>query len=188
MRGRIKGVILAAAIGMAQAAPAWAAPVPQGMTERIGPGAVVALRGTPHLWVADAQGVLHWAGDTRALAGRTVDWGSHREASLDEIRALRRGDPWLSAGLLQLGEPIYLVKWEADLLWPTLLHIQAIADVELFGINAGNYGQLVMDRGTWEQRFGIATGVLTKGVLPPAVAPGAGAGTATPTRTAVPAR
>ena len=37
----------------------------------LGRGAVVALRNTPHIWVADDVGVLHWAGDTRALATRT---------------------------------------------------------------------------------------------------------------------
>ena len=31
-------------------------------------GTVIALQGTPHLWIAGDQGVLHWAGDTRALA------------------------------------------------------------------------------------------------------------------------
>ena len=30
-------------------------------------GTVVALQGTPHLWIADEYGVLHWAGDTWAL-------------------------------------------------------------------------------------------------------------------------
>ncbi len=27
---------------------------------------MVALQGTPHIWLADAQGQLHWGGDTRA--------------------------------------------------------------------------------------------------------------------------
>ena len=35
-------------------------------------GTVVALQGTPHLWFADEQGVLHWGGDTRALAGKHI--------------------------------------------------------------------------------------------------------------------
>lgn len=73
-------------------------------------GAVVALQGTPHLWIADEQGTLPV------------------------------GDPWLSAGLLKDGDPIYLVKWESDWAQPRLLHIQSIADVELFGINDRNYG------------------------------------------------
>ena len=34
------------------------------------PGAVIALEGTVHLWIADQNGVLHWGGDTRALRAR----------------------------------------------------------------------------------------------------------------------
>ena len=74
-------------------------------------GAVVALQGTPHLWIADEQGVLHWGGDTRALADRHINWSARAEVSLDGLRALEMGDPWLSAGLLKEGDPIYLVKW-----------------------------------------------------------------------------
>ena len=29
-------------------------------------------KGTPHLWFADEHGVLHWGGDTRALAGQVT--------------------------------------------------------------------------------------------------------------------
>ena len=54
---------LSAALPAAQAQQAFA------------PGAIVALQGTPHLWIADAQGVLHWGGDTRALAGKPINWG-----------------------------------------------------------------------------------------------------------------
>ena len=68
-------------------------------------GAVVALQGTPHLWIADEQGVLHWAGDTRALAGKHIRWDSRIEVSLAQLQALNRGDPWLSAGLLKDGDP-----------------------------------------------------------------------------------
>lgn len=78
------------------------------------PGAVVGLAGTPHLWIADDRGVLHWSGDTRALAGRFVNWNDRREVSLTELVAYPIGDPWLSAGLLKKGDPIYLVKWESD--------------------------------------------------------------------------
>jgi hypothetical protein len=128
-------------------------------------GGLVALAGTPHLWIADAQGVLHWAGDTRALAGKTVDWGSRREVTLDQLKGMQRGDPWLSAGLLKIGDPIYFVKWESDWAAPQLLHIQSIADVELFGINSANYGALVLDESVWQQQFKLAPGGLTKGVL-----------------------
>lgn len=132
-------------------------------------GAVVALQGTPHLWIADAQGVLHWGGDTRALAGKYINWGDRTTVSLERLRTLPMGDPWLSAGLLKEGDPIYLVKWETEWPLPRLLHIQSIADVELFGINGDNYGNFVLDVATWEARYGISVAGLERGVLPAAV-------------------
>ena len=133
------------------------------------PGAVIALAGTPHLWIADDQGVLHWGGDTRALAGKHVNWSDRREVSLDELRTLPIGDPWLSAGLLKDGDPIYLVKWESDWPQPRLLHIQSIKDVELFGINGSNYGNFILEKATWESRYGFAAATLERGVLAAAV-------------------
>src|SRR5438067_10603905 len=103
-------------------------------------GAVVQLTGTPHLFVVDASGVLHWGGDTRGLAGKFIDWNNRCTVGLDALRAMRRGDPWLSSGLPKIGNPIYLSKWEDSETSPTLVHIQSIADVELFGINEANYG------------------------------------------------
>src|SRR5262245_53623475 len=125
-----------AATAIPAAPAALAAPAP---SPAYAPGTVVALGGTPHIWLADTQGQLHWGGDTRALAGQYVNWGSRTEVSLDQLKTLPVGDPWLSAGLLKMGDPIYLVKWESSESAPTLLHIQSIADVELFGINGSNY-------------------------------------------------
>ena len=136
-------------------------------------GTVVALQGTPHLWFADEQGVLHWGGDTRALTGKHIVWSNRVEVSLDRLRMLPVGDPWLSAGLLKDGDPIYLVKWESNWEQPQLLHIQSIKDVELFGINGSNYGNFVIDRPVWEQRYGISAAGLQRGTLPSAVVPGA---------------
>src|SRR3712207_4330302 len=110
----------------AAAAPASQAPY--------APGAVVSLRGTPHIWIADDRGVLHWGGDTRALAGKFVNWDNRTEATLEQIQAARPGDPWLSAGLLKDGDPIYLPKWETTADRPTLFRIQSISDVQVFGI------------------------------------------------------
>ena len=134
-------------------------------------GAVVALQGTPHLWIADEYGVLHWAGDTWALVGRHVVWSDRTEVALAQLRQLYRGDPWLSAGLLKDGEAIYLVKWETDWSQPQLFHIQSIADVELFGINGSNYGHFVWDRAAWEQAWGIAAGGLQRATLSAATVP-----------------
>ena len=149
-------------------------------------GAVVALQGTPHLWIADEQGVLHWAGDTRALAGKHVRWDNRIEVTLAQLQGLHRGDPWLSAGLLKDGDPIYLVKWETDWPQPRLLHIQSIADVELFVINGSNYGNFVLDVATWEQRFGISAAGLQRATLPAATTPPPPATTPVPTSVPVP--
>ena len=133
--------------------------------QSFGHGAVVALQGTPHLWIADEHGALHWGGDTRALAGKHVNWGDRTEVSLAQLRTLPVGDPWLSAGLLKDGDPIYLVKWESDWAQPQLLHIQSIADVELFGINGSNYGNFVIEKSEWERRYGMSAAGLQRGVL-----------------------
>ena len=157
--------VIGASSALAAAAvvtPALAGPALQ---QTAAAGAVVALAGTPHLWVADEQGILHWGGDTRALAGKTISWASRVEVSLAQLNGYRRGDPWLSAGLLKMGDPIYLVKWEMTDARPTLLHIQSIADVEVFGINASNYGAFVLDQAAWEQRYGMSAAGLTRGVL-----------------------
>jgi hypothetical protein len=173
-------VLAIAALALVVVAPGPVRAAPSGQAT-YPPGAVIGLAGTPHLWVADDQGVLHWSGDTRALAGHAVSWGSRVDLSVDQLRAARRGDPWLSAGLLKMGEPIYLVKWETDQQAPTLLHIQSIADVELFGINGDNYGAFVLDQPQWEARFGMSAANLQRGELQPAV-PSA----ATPTATTAP--
>jgi hypothetical protein len=157
------------------------------MEQAMASGSTVALAGTPHLWIADEAGVLHWAGDTRALAGHFVDWGNRREVSLDQLRALQRGDPWLTAGLLKSGDPIYFVKWETEWASPQLLQIQSIADVELFGINGSNYGAMVLDQSAWEQRYAMGAVALQRGVLAPAtVASSPAAPPATVARRAAP--
>jgi hypothetical protein len=139
-----------------------AAAGPFGPFER---GTVVALRGTPHLWFADEQGLLHWGGDTRALTGREIRWDRRTEVTLDELLTLPRGAPWLSAGLVQTGEPIYFVKWETGAPAPVLLRVQSIGDVELFGIDGGNYNALVLERGAWEARTGFRVEALSRGEL-----------------------
>ena len=178
-RKRHAWALTGALVVMLFSAPALAGPDQQ---QTLPAFSVVALAGTPHLWIADESGVLHWGGDTRALAGRNVNWGDRREVTADQLRSFRRSDPWLSAGLLKIGDPIYQVKWETNQDRPTLLHIQSIQDVELFGIDATNYGRFVMDQVAWEQRFGIPVAGLTRGVLQPAVI----VATPTPAATASP--
>ena len=89
--------------------------------------------------------------------------------SLDSLRTLPVGDPWLTAGLLKDGDPIYLVKWETEWPQPQLLHIQSIKDVEIFGIDGSNYGNFVIEKNEWERRFGISASGLQRGVLASAV-------------------
>jgi hypothetical protein len=68
---------------------ALAAPSPQAIATS--QGAVLRLAGTPHLWVADEQGVLHWAGDTRALSGKVIDWSIRSAGSVpDKPAAIAR--------------------------------------------------------------------------------------------------
>ena len=126
---------LAFALGALLALPGGALAAPSPQLAGAAPGAVFALAGTPHLWIAGEDGALHWGGDTRALVGRTIRWGDRREVSLAEVRSHRIGDPWLSAGLLKMDDPIYLVTWETEWVQPILRPIQSITDVEVFGIN-----------------------------------------------------
>jgi hypothetical protein len=172
--GMIRALLIGAmtallAAGGGGASRTQAAPV------RLPRGAVVSLAGTAHLWFADDDGTLHWGGDTRGIAGKAVDWGNRVEMTLAEIKAQRRGDPWLSAGLIKIGDPIYFVKWESADPAPRLLHILSIADVELFGINSANYGAMVMDQGPWETKFGFPVASLTRGELQAAESVKAGA-------------
>jgi hypothetical protein len=134
-------------------------------------GSVAGLEATPHLWILGPDGFAHWAGDTRALAAREVRWDSRCTGDQAFFQQVQKGDPWLSTGLVKIGDPIYLAKWETEQLAPVLLHVQSISDVELFGINASNYGQFVLDRNEWQQRYGFNTDILRRDELPAAVAP-----------------
>lgn len=135
------------------------------------PGTPIFLRNTPHVYVVGDDSMLHWAGDTRALEGRTVLWDKRRTWDYSTVVRQKRlplSDPWLSAGLLKDGDPIYLVKWEHNWEYPKLLHIPSIHDVEVFGITAANYGRMVLDVPTWEARYGIPVNTLERDTLPPA--------------------
>ncbi len=180
LRNRL-GILLTLALASVALAGVAALPQPPG-----GHPAVVSLAGSPHLWFSDHAGQLHWAGDTRALAGREIPWSNRIEVSRSELCALpadRLGNPWLSAGLLKQGDPIYLVKWETDWAQPQLLHIRSLRDVEALGINERNYGDLVYDVPTWEARYGFSVAALERGVMVPVCAPPP---TPTPTPTATP--
>jgi hypothetical protein len=184
---RTRRTVIGGAAGLAAAlvaVPAWAAsPARQLGQQTAAPNGTIALTGTPHLWIADVEGAIHWGGDTRALADKTINWSDRKEVTLAQLRSYKIGDPWLSSGLLKMGDPIYLVKWETNQEKPTLLHIQSIQDVELFGINGTNYGAMVMEQAAWESKYMMAAASLTRGVLASAVTPAA-----TPTPGGTPTR
>ena len=136
------------------------------------PGTPIRLEGTPHLFLVSADyPQLHWVGDTRALAKYPAFWDRQKTWPywvFHRWGGLWMGDPYLSAGLLKDGDPIYLVKWEQNWDKPRLFHIQSIADVELFGINARNYGKFVLDKPAWEAKYGFDAARLLRFPLQPA--------------------
>ena len=135
-------------------------------------GTPIRLEGTPHLFLVSADfPQLHWVGDTRALSQHPVFWNQQKTWPYWVFRrwgSVWMGDPYLSAGLLKDGDPIYLVKWEQHWSEPILYHIQSIKDVELFGINARNYGKFVLDKTAWEAKYGFDTSTLQRLPLRPA--------------------
>lgn len=132
------------------------------------PGTPVYLRDTSHIYLVGTDRQLHWLGDTRALEGKSVRWDQRQIWSYSQLVRTPLGDPYLSAGLLKHGDPIYLVKWEHDWEYPKLLHIPSIRDVEIFGINGSNYGRFVMDAASWETRYGFTVSNLEHGGIQPA--------------------
>jgi len=143
---------LALAVSALSAAPALAAPPPVQLV----PGEVVASAGTPNLWVTDGQGVVHFASDTRALAGQAVNWSDQLNVTADQLASLPVGAPWLSAPLVQIGNSIYLPQWQGSASAPALYRIQSPEDLAQLGINAANYGQDVLDLQTWQQRTNLS--------------------------------
>jgi hypothetical protein len=61
------------------------------------------------------------------------------------------------------------VKWETGWPQPKLLHIQTMADLELCGITADNYGKFVLDKAQWEEKYGISAETLERAEMPPMV-------------------
>jgi hypothetical protein len=143
--------IAASAMVAVSGTPALAAPAPA----HVVPGQVVAVSGTPNLWITDSQGVIHFASDPRALAGRTVDWSAQLDLPADQLATLPIGDPWLSMALVQIGGSIYLPQLGAGASAPTLFRIQSPADLAQIGVDADNYGRFVLDTATWEQRYDL---------------------------------
>lgn len=143
------------------------APVAEAAPAPLSAGQLVYLRDTPHVWIADQQGVLHWVGDSLALRGRTVDWASLREVTRQELLQYPRGGPFVSAGFVTEGHNVFLARWEQWEPLPRLLLVGSPADLSLFGINGTNYGSLLFPLERWEQLIGIPAASLRRGKLAP---------------------
>ena len=102
--------------------------------------------------------MAHFAGDPTALADRPVDWQTRADIAPDQMELLPLGAPYLSMALVQIGSDIYLPQWDPALhpTAPTLQRIQSPHDLSMLGIDASNYGQYILDRQTWEQRYNIS--------------------------------
>lgn len=150
----MKRVLVALVVVMVAVASTVLPPEPAAAQSRTAEGAVVQLAGSSHLWVV-AGGSLHWAGDTRALRGRYVDWNSKYVLSAEQLVQLPIGDPWLSSGLLKVGDAIYFPKWETDMARPEFQHIEKIDTLSIMGITGSNYGRFVLDQAAWERQTGF---------------------------------
>jgi hypothetical protein len=167
----ISALVAATALALTAAA-AGAAPDPP---RPIAAGDVLTLGQTPHLWIVDGQAIARFAGDPRALAGLPIDWATSRDVTAAELGALARGGPRLSAALVRIGDAIYAPGFADADGPPTLYHVGSAADLAFLGVDAANYGQLVLEQGAWEQRYGLAVAGLPSAELdlggPPAVGP-----------------
>jgi hypothetical protein len=118
-------------------------------------GELLALEQTPHLWAVDAAGTAHLASDPFALAQHAAAGAPRMAVSLDELRSMPRGEPWLSMALVKIGDFVYLPQEQAPGSAPVLRLIKSVDDLSLLGIGADNYGRLVLDRPAWEARYGF---------------------------------
>jgi hypothetical protein len=147
---------LALAASVASVSPAWADSSTKPL--QLVPAEVVAVSGTPNLYLADAQGMAHFTSDPIALADQTVNWNERTDITPDQVELLPLGAPYLSMALVQIGHDIYLPQWNPTFhpTMPTLQRVQSPHDLAMLGIDASNYGQYVLDSRTWEQRYNLS--------------------------------
>ena len=132
-------------------------------------GSVVLVRDTPHFWVADEKGVLHWASGTRALVGRYVRWDAQRTVSAAELERLPRGEPWLLAPLSFVrgaGGDLYVVVWQSGVTWPALLRVDRVEALRPFGIGPEHVTRLATDERTWERLYQVPVEALATELTP----------------------
>jgi hypothetical protein len=128
-------------------------------------GELLSLEQTPHLWAVDAAGTAHLASDPYALAEHAAAGAPRTGVSLDDLRRLPRGEPYLSMPLVKRGDSVYLPQAQADGAAPVLCLIKSIDDLRLIGVDAGNYGRLVLDQPAWEARTGLRVDALRSATL-----------------------
>lgn len=170
---------LAALVALSPPAPTTAPPsaIPQSAAppSRLPHGAVVLVRDTPHFWVADEQGILHWASGTRALVGRYVRWDQQRTVSASELERLPRGEPWLLAPIAFVrgatGD-LHVVVWQSGVTWPTLLRAGSVEALRPFGIGPEHVARLATDERTWERLNGLPVDALATELMPLVRGPG----------------
>ena len=159
--------------GVAVPAPFGSAPgsaPPPDTTQRPLPhGTLVIVRDTPHFWVADEQGVLHWASGTRALVGRYVRWSEQRTVSAAELERLPRGEPWLLSpiGFVRANGPeLYVMVWHSGVTWPALLRAPNIESLRPFGITPEHVARLSTDARTWERLHDLPVEAVAAELMP----------------------
>ena len=127
--------------------------------------------GTPHTWLMDDQGVLHWVGDSIALA-RTLY--PAREYTLDEpldpqtqrslagpiaihysdVLATPRGAPLLSTSFVRGGGgEVYYPRWDALGGDPVMLRVTRPEDLEVLGVEPTRAGGQVVPSQDWEAQY-----------------------------------
>jgi hypothetical protein len=169
-------------MGRAGTAPPASAP-PGSPSPTLTHGQIVLLSGTPHYWVADERGVLHWPADTRALAGRYVRWDGVREVTQAELLRLPRGEPWLSGpGAFVWGQDrtLYAIRWDTGMRWPVPLRLPPLEQLSLFGLTAAVVDAATQDEDSWERLNGLSLedSAVPFTAIDPVAAPPAGAATA----------
>jgi hypothetical protein len=152
-------VPLPAATSVARAATVGTPATPNALaTGPLTHGTIVIVRDTPHFWVADERGVLHWVSGTRALVGRYARWDAQRIVSAAELERFPRGEPWLLAPVGFVGgdgAELHVVTWHSGVTWPTLLRAPGLDALRPFGITAEHIQRHSTDRRTWERLLGL---------------------------------
>ena len=159
------GTLVARATTSPPAAPGTSG-APQGALPH---GTIVIVRDTPHFWVADERGVLHWVAGTRALVGRYARWDAQRVVGADELERLPRGEPWLLSPAAFVGgerSELHVITWQSGVAWPALLRAPNLDSLRPLGITAEEVARRSTDRRTWERLLGLTVEDVAVDLMP----------------------